>query len=78
MIASCADLDTIPEGGTFTTEQKQEVVEMIPERLQADVTGMFSSIAAAYKNVFTSARDDDFGSGSMSFSRFERTGYGGK
>ena len=34
MIASCADLDTIPEGGTFTTEQKQEVVEMIPERLQ--------------------------------------------
>ena len=47
MIASCADLDTIPEGGTFTTEQKQEVVEMIPERLQADVTGMFSSIAAA-------------------------------
>ena len=51
MIASCADLDTIPEGGTFTTEQKQEVVEMIPERLQADVTGMFSSIAAAYKNV---------------------------
>lgn len=61
MIASCADLDTIPEGGTFTTEQKQEVVEMIPERLQADVTGMFSSIAAAYKNVFTSARDDDFG-----------------
>ena len=61
MIASCADLDTIPEGGTFTNEQKQEVVEMIPERLQADVTGMFSSIAAAYKNVFTSARDDDFG-----------------
>ena len=61
MIASCADLDTIPEGGTFTTEQKQEVVEMIPERLQADVTGMFSSIAAAYKNVFTSAREDDFG-----------------
>ena len=35
MIASCADLDTIPEGGTFTTEQKQEVVEMIPERLQS-------------------------------------------
>lgn len=41
LIASCADLDTIPEGGTFTNEQKQQVVEMMPERLQADVTGMF-------------------------------------
>lgn len=61
LVSSCVDLDTIPEGGTFTTDQKQEVVELIPERLQADVTGMFSSVAAAYKNVFTSARDDDFG-----------------
>lgn len=61
MIASCADLDTIPEGGTFTNEQKQQVVEMMPERLQADVTGMFSQISASYKVIFTSARDDDFG-----------------
>ena len=61
LIASCADLDTIPEGGTFTNEQKQQVVEMMPERLQADVTGMFSQISASYKVIFTSARDDDFG-----------------
>ena len=61
LIVSCADLDTIPEGGTFTNEQKQQVVEMMPERLQADVTGMFSQISASYKVIFTSARDDDFG-----------------
>lgn len=61
LIVSCVDLDTIPEGGTFTNEQKQQVVEMMPERLQADVTGMFSQISASYKVIFTSARDDDFG-----------------
>ncbi|MDY3978686.1 MAG: RagB/SusD family nutrient uptake outer membrane protein [Tidjanibacter sp.] len=40
---SCADLDTAPQGGTMTSEQKKDVVSLIPGRLNADVLGMFSA-----------------------------------
>lgn len=62
LMVACSDLDTIPEGGTFTEDQKKEVAEAIPERLKADVNGMFASIGTQYC-IFGSAssRDDDAG-----------------
>ena len=61
-LASCTDLDTIPQNGTFTEDQKQEVVEMLPERLAADVTGMYAANLTQF-TIFGSSqgRGDDFG-----------------
>lgn len=42
-LASCVDLDTFPQSGSFTEEQKQEIVELDPSLLAADVTGMYAS-----------------------------------
>ena len=38
--ASCSDLDTFPESGIVTEEQKVDVVEANPERLQADINSL--------------------------------------
>ena len=61
-LASCTDLDTFPQSGTFTDEQKQDVVGMFPERLAADVSGMYASNLKQF-TVFGAAsqRGDDFG-----------------
>lgn len=61
-ISSCTDLDTFPEGGNFTSDQKTQTALALPERLSADVNGMFSVIGNQYC-VFgsTSSRDDDAG-----------------
>ena len=37
VMVSCSDLDTFPESGIVTEDQKKEVVEDNPERLQADI-----------------------------------------
>ena len=60
-LGSCADLDTFPQGGTFTDEQKQDVVGMIPERLAADIVGMYASNLVQYPVFGSSRRGDDFG-----------------
>ena len=61
-LASCTDLDTFPQSGTFTEEQKQEVVGLFPERLAADISGMYAVNLQQF-TVFGSAsqRGDDFG-----------------
>lgn len=60
-IVSCADLDTYPEGGRFTSDQKKKVAEANPERLAADIAGMYA-IMGKQEAVFPgSSRDDDFG-----------------
>ena len=61
-LASCADLNTFPEGGVLTADQKTETVKAIPGKLAADVNGMFSIIGKQYC-VFgaASSRDDDAG-----------------
>ena len=46
--ASCTDLDTQPEGGNSTSDQKQEIAEAIPERVAADLSGMYFSIGKQY------------------------------
>ena len=61
IISSCG-VDTFPESETITEEQKTDISGAIPDRLKADVTGMFSVIGNQYC-VFgsTSSRDDDAG-----------------
>ncbi len=60
ILASCTDiLDTYPEGGTFTEDQKREVVGMIPGRLSADINGLYSIFPRT--NSLGSDRADDFG-----------------
>lgn len=41
-MVSCSDLDTFPESGIVTEDQKKEVVEDNPERLQADINTLSS------------------------------------
>ncbi|WP_294606402.1 RagB/SusD family nutrient uptake outer membrane protein [uncultured Bacteroides sp.] len=62
VLASCTDLDTFPQSGSFTEEQKQDVVGMLPERLAADIVGMYSNNLQQF-TVFgsKSGRGDDFG-----------------
>jgi starch-binding outer membrane protein, SusD/RagB family len=61
-IVACTDLDTVPDGETITSDQKKKVVEANPERLAADLAGMFSYIGLQYCYYGeTSSRDDDFG-----------------
>ncbi len=60
-LMSCADLDTIPQGGIFTDGQKQEVVESDPSKLKADITGMYANNLIQFSVFPTSERGDDFG-----------------
>jgi len=61
-ISSCADLNTFPEGGVLTSDQKTQTALALPQRVSADVNGMFSIIGKQYC-VFGSAsnRADDAG-----------------
>lgn len=61
-LASCVDLDTAPQGGRFTSDQKSDVAAALPQRLAADVNGMFSILGKQYC-VYgaSSSRDDDAG-----------------
>ena len=43
MLASC-ELDTAPEGATVTEQQKQEVVDMNPDRIAADVVNLAATV----------------------------------
>ena len=62
LLYSCSDLDTLPEGGIITAEQNQNIIEAVPERMSAQVSGMFAVIGNQYC-VYGSAqgRHDDFG-----------------
>lgn len=40
----CSDLDLVPEGDIFTEEQKKDLIEMTPERLQSEVNGLYSGL----------------------------------
>lgn len=49
-MVSCTDLDTFPEGITVTGDQKEEVVENNPERLQADINTLASIMVKVAPN----------------------------
>jgi hypothetical protein len=59
---ACTDLDTYPQGDTLTEGQKEKVVAMIPERLAADISGMYALMSAQF-SLFgeDEGRHDDFG-----------------
>ena len=38
----CQDLDTAPEGDVVTTDQKDEVYELNPERAEASINAIYS------------------------------------
>lgn len=40
----CADLDLEPQGDIFTEQQKEELTKVAPERLQAEVNGLYSGL----------------------------------
>lgn len=60
LLASC-ELDTLPEGGTVTEEQKQEVAEIKPERIAADVANLASTMFMQFTVGGTSYYAIDFG-----------------
>lgn len=52
VMSSCIDeLDTYPEGGTVTQDQKDEITEKDPSKLDADLQGMYSGLTSAF-NTF--------------------------
>lgn len=65
MFASCSDIDDQEyQGGAYTQDQSQDVVNAIPERTEATFNGMFTFMgnpAQNYGTRFSSMRADDFG-----------------
>lgn len=58
------DIDQFPEGGTITEDQKKEVIEGTPDRLAADVNGLFAgmTVYAALDDFANGARQhNDYG-----------------
>lgn len=57
---SCVELNTEPQGGTVTSEQKTLVAKMNPKALEAELAGLSTSL---FGNgvVFGGTRADDFG-----------------
>lgn len=72
MAASCSDIDNqLPEGGNLTTDQIQDATDAIPERAQANFTGMFALMGkpgATWSSGGNATRADDFGFISAAFS----------
>lgn len=62
LVVGCADLDTEPQGGTVTSEQKSATSEMNPDRVSASVTGI-TTMFSVYGNIFGTddLRHNDFG-----------------
>ena len=56
-LAACADLDTQLNGGTVSTDQKQEVIEQNPDMASASVAGIYSSFFKV-GTVYTTAHFD--------------------
>lgn len=72
MAASCSDIDNqLPEGGNLTSDQIQDATNAIPERAQANFTGMFALMGkpgATWSSGGNATRADDFGFISAAFS----------
>ncbi|MDD2246011.1 MAG: RagB/SusD family nutrient uptake outer membrane protein [Proteiniphilum sp.] len=59
----CSDLDLEPQGSVFTEKQKEELTKIAPERLQAEVNGLYSGLIK-YESItdwYGSTRHYDFG-----------------
>lgn len=60
LFAACS-VDTLPEGGTVTDKQKEEVVDVKPERIAADVANLASSMFSQFSVGGTNGYAIDFG-----------------
>lgn len=60
MLASC-ELDTAPEGATVTEQQKQEIVDMNPDRIAADVVNLAATVFMQFTVGGTNYYAIDFG-----------------
>lgn len=60
VLGACSMDEILPQGGTQTEEQVKETVNAIPDRVQADVFGIYSSLSAQFV-VLSSDFDNDFG-----------------
>ncbi|MDR2057577.1 MAG: RagB/SusD family nutrient uptake outer membrane protein [Dysgonamonadaceae bacterium] len=62
LLYSCSDLDTLPEGGSVTVDQNKTIGDAVPERVAAQISGMYDVIGKQYC-IYGSvqSRDDDFG-----------------
>lgn len=69
---ACSDIDNqLPEGDVITGEQIQEAVDAIPERAEANFSGMFALMGkpgATWSTGANAGRADDFGFISAAFS----------
>lgn len=61
MVSCVDDLDTAPEGSILTEAQKAEVAELLPERLSADLNGMYAIMGAQFPVLPSNERHDDYG-----------------
>ncbi|MDF1571346.1 MAG: RagB/SusD family nutrient uptake outer membrane protein [Bacteroidales bacterium] len=68
-LVGCEDLDTLPEGGTVTSSQKEEVLENNSERAEAGVNGIFAKFSEYMPNetALGASRHNDFGYPSVMF-----------
>ena len=57
MVTGCTDLDTEPLSSTITSDQKEEVVESDPSRLEASVAAVAANFTQ-YAKIYT---EDDNG-----------------
>lgn len=61
-VISCSDIDNqFPLGGTLTEEQLQETNELLPERVNATFSGMFTMMGEPDGVYHSGTRADDFG-----------------
>jgi hypothetical protein len=44
LLASCADLDTLPMGSYLTEDQRADVIKDMPEQMEASVTAIFGNL----------------------------------
>ena len=59
----CQDIETYPEGGTVTSNQKEEVAELNPDRAEAGVNAIFALFSQYMPNegALGASRHNDFG-----------------
>lgn len=61
-LTACNDMDDmVYEGGSLSTEQVNETVAALPERVDATFSGMYNMMGKASSVFTTSGRADDFG-----------------
>ncbi len=63
LFAGCQDLDTLTQGSSFTTGQKEEVADLNPARAEAGVNGIFAQMNqfASNSDALGEQRHNDIG-----------------